>query len=40
MSTRATHTRNLESTDPGLYDRFTAARPAVTERLAAGKALR
>jgi hypothetical protein len=30
----------LASTDPGLYTRFTAARPTVTERLAAGKALR
>jgi hypothetical protein len=30
----------LASTDPGLYARFTAARPAVAERLTAVKALR
>jgi hypothetical protein len=30
----------LESTDTGLYTRFTAVPPAVAERLAAGKALR
>jgi uncharacterized protein (DUF2252 family) len=40
MTTIATHTSHLGSTDTGLYDRFTAARPAVTERLAAGKTLR
>jgi hypothetical protein len=40
MTTIATHTSIPESTDTGLYARFTAARPSVAERLAAGKALR
>jgi hypothetical protein len=40
MTAKLTHPSHLESTDTELYDRFTAARPAVIERLAAGKALR
>ena len=40
MTTITTLTSLPESTDTGLYARFAAARPAVAERLAAGKALR
>jgi hypothetical protein len=40
MTTITTPTSMLASTDTGLYARFTAARPAVAARLAAGKALR
>ena len=40
MTTTTTSASMLASTDPGLYARFTATRPAVAERLAAGKALR
>jgi hypothetical protein len=40
MTTSAMSTSMLASIDTGLHARFTAARPSVPERLAAGKALR